>query len=287
MTDCRSFKINVLRGLTVVFLSVFLATPDAASLQKTARPDKPAAVPEVRAGLLIGYLDLKTVPNSLKLIPAAPESDSAIFALDQAVSRSLLKLRGSARWDLAKMDADLKFPEAAGTFSCALNAPITEAETPYLYQLLRRIIMDAAFPTYRAKNEYERVRPYMQNNEATCTPEEESRLRDSGSYPSGHTAIGWAWAMILSEIAPDRVDQIMARGRAFGESRMVCNLHWNSDVNEGRTVAAAVVAQLHSNPGFLYDLAAAKEEIAAVRAKNLPPTRDCQAEAAALAVQPE
>ena len=32
---------------------------------------------------------------------------------------------------------------------------------------------------------------------------------------------------------------------------MVCNVHWNSDVREGRIVAAAVVAKLHSNPEFL------------------------------------
>ena len=175
--------------------------------------------------------------------------------------------------DMKKIDKDL----------CS----ITEAETPYLYQLLRRTIVDAGLSTYMAKNEYERPRPFMQNNEALCTPEEESKLRENGSYPSGHTSIGWAWAMILSEIAPDRGDKIMARGRAFGESRMVCNVHWNSDVSEGRTVAAAVVAKLHSDPGFLYDLAVAKEEITAVRAKKLPPTRNCQAETAVLAIQPE
>ena len=30
----------------------------------------------------------------------------------------------------------------------------------------------------------------------------------------GHTAIGWGFALILSELAPDRADDLLARGRA-------------------------------------------------------------------------
>lgn len=282
----RSANDRVLRGLMIGVMSILL-TAGCQQMHTTPRPLNPKTVPELLPGLLPGYLDMKTLPDSLALIPPAPEPDSAEFALDQGTSQSYLKLRGTTRWDLAKKDANLHFPEAASIFSCALNAPVTETETPYLYQMLRRTKMDAGMSTYNAKDEYERVRPFMQNNEPSCTPEEESRLKWSGSYPSGHAAIGWAWALILSEIAPDRVEKIMARGRAFGESRVVCNLHWDSDVREGRIVADAVVAKLHSDPGFLYDLAAAKEEIAAVREKNLPPTRDCQVEATTLAIHPQ
>jgi acid phosphatase (class A) len=46
------------------------------------------------------------------------------------------------------------------------------------------------------------------------------------------------------------------------------------------------VARLHSDPKFRADLEAAKAELAAVRSKGLKPTRDCQAEAAAMAFQP-
>ncbi len=48
----------------------------------------------------------------------------------------------------------------------------------------------------------------------------------------------------------------------------------------------ATVARLHAEPEFLADLAAAKAELAAVRAKHLPPQRDCQFEAEALAETP-
>ena len=83
-------------------------------------------------------------------------------------------------------------------------------------------------------------------------------LKDNGSYPSGHAAVGWAWALILSEIAPARNDAILARGRAFGQSRVICNVHWQSDVIEGRFIGAAVVARLHADPEFRTELKSAK-----------------------------
>ena len=107
-----------------------------------------------------------------------------------------------------------------------------------------------------------------------------------GSYPSGHSSLGWAWALILSEIDPEHSDAILARGRAFCESRVVCGVHWQSDVIEGRFMGASTVARLHADPVFRADIEAAKAELAAVRAKGLKPIRDCEAEAKAMALQP-
>jgi acid phosphatase (class A) len=244
---------------------------------------KPAAVPEIHPGILAGYLPSEVLPNSLVLIPPPPAEGSAAFALDEEVNRKSLALRSTPRWELATEDANLMFPQAAGTFSCALNAPISEQDTPHLYMLLRRTLADAGLSTYTAKNKYQRKRPFMKNKEPTCTPDEEAHLMKDGSYPSGHTAIGWAWALILCEIAPDRADAILARGRAFGESRNICNVHWHSDVVEGRFMGAAAVARLQADLAFRAEIEAAKAELAAVRAKGLKPMRDCQAEADALA----
>jgi len=62
--------------------------------------------------------------------------------------------------------------------------------------------------------------------------------------------------------------------------------HWQSDVIGGCLVGAGTVARLHADPAFRADVEAAKAELAAVRTKGLKPTRDCKAEAAALALQP-
>lgn len=244
---------------------------------------KPAATPEIRPGILAGYLESQELPNSLLLLPPPPAEGSAARALDEEVSRKGLALRGTARWRLAAEDADLKFPEAAGTFSCALGVPVTERETPHAYMLLRRTLADAGLSTYAAKDHYDRTRPFVLNKEPTCAPDEEEILKKDGSYPSGHSALGWAWALILSEIAPDRADAILARGRAFGESRVICNVHWLSDVVEGRFMGAATVARLHADPAFRADIEAARAEIAAVRARGLRPSGDCRGEAEALA----
>jgi acid phosphatase (class A) len=264
-------------------LLVLVCVAIAAGCTSFERQSKPAAVPEIHTGILAGYLQLEALPNSLALIPPPPAEGSAALALDEEVSRKSLALRGTPRWKLAAEDANLMFPQAAGTFSCVLDAPITEQDTPHLYMLLRRTLADAGLSTYTAKNHYQRTRPFMKNKEPICTPDEEEHLMKDGSYPSGHTAIGWAWALILCEIAPEQTDAILARGRAFGQSRMICNVHWQSDVLEGRFMGAAAVARLHADPAFRAEMEAAKGELAAVRAKGLKPTRDCQAEAEALA----
>lgn len=251
-----------------------------ASLQGGSQPEP---VAEIQPGYLQGYLSESELPNSLALLPSAPVKGSAAFQLDQSIAQEKLAVRGTPRWMLAAQDADLSFPNAAGTFSCAVGAPISQEQTPHLYQLLRRTLTDAGLATYSAKNHYNRARPFMMNNEPTCSPQDEAELRHDGSYPSGHTSIGWSWALVLAELAPERADEILARGLAFGESRNVCNVHWHSDVVQGRIVATATVARLHADADFQSDMAAAKAELASVKAQSLPPVRDCAAESAALA----
>ena len=175
------------------------------------------------------------------------------------------------------------FPDAANTFSCALGQTISETDTPALYMLLRRTLADVGLATYAAKNAYQRARPFMSNGEPTCTPDEEEALRSDGSYPSGHTSIGWGWALILSELAPHRAEAILARGRAYGESRIVCNVHWYSDVVAGRMVAAGAVARLQTNPEFQAAMLAAADEISS-DPKSVPmPEGACADETEALA----
>jgi acid phosphatase (class A) len=231
------------------------------------QPSGPAAAAEIAPGLLEGYLPADDLPNSLLLAPPPPVEGSAAFARDEEVSRESFTLRGTKRWDQAIKDADLHFPAAADAFADALGFRITETDTPHLYMLLRRTLTDAGLSTYTAKNHYVRKRPFMVNGQPIGTPDDEEALRNDGSYPSGHTAIGWAWSLILCEIVPERTDAILARGREFGQSRVVCNVHWQSDVDEGRIMGASAVARLHADEGFLADLNGAKAEVQCIRAE--------------------
>ena len=272
----RNMGITALRNILIV-ASCIAITAGCASTSK------PALVPD----RLPGYLTSATAPNSEALLSPPPAAGSTAFALDQDINRNSFPLRDSPRWALAAADADLTFPNAAGAFSCALNAPITEQDTPHLYMLLRRVLSDTSLATSKAKNKYMRTRPFVENKERTCSPNDEQFLKKNGSYPSGHSTAGWAWALILTEISPEQADAILARGRAFGQSRVICNVHWQSDVIEGRFMGAATVARLHADPVFRAELDLAGSELAAVRAKGLKPARDCKAEADALAQYPQ
>lgn len=250
----------------ILFLFSLLFLALSGGCESNNEASVPAAVKEIRPGILEGYLSPEALPNSLELLPAPPKEGSAALALDKETSQRSLAMRSTPGWEQANRDANLMFPEAASAFSGVLDVPISEEETPHLYLLLRRTLTDAGLSTYAAKVHYQRTRPFVMNNEPLCTPAEEELLINDGSYPSGHSAIGWAWALILCEIFPEYTDAVLARGRAFGESRMICNVHWQSDVNAGRFMGAATVARLHAEPVFLADLKVVKNEIATIRA---------------------
>ncbi len=273
-------------GCTALFVRALAALSVAAAASSTVAEAQPAPVAEIAPGILAGYLPLDALPNSLALLPPPPAAGSAAFTGDEEFSRKTFALRGTPRWTLAIADSDSTFPQAASIFSCVLSASITEQETPHLYMLMRRSLTDVVLSTNAAKNKYNRTRPFVVNKEPVCTPDEEAQLVNDGSYPSGGAAVGWAWALILSEIAPDRANAILARGRNVGRSRVICNAHWESDVIQGGVMGAATVARLHANDAFLADLTASKTELEAIRARGFKSTRDCASEAAAISLDP-
>jgi acid phosphatase (class A) len=215
-------------------------------------------------------------------IPPPPEPGTPAHALDDAAFSAAQAARGSARWKWAAHDADVRFPQAADRFACALGMPIRPEVTPNLYMLLRRSFADAALAGFHSKAPFKRERPFVAGNHPTCTPEAEPALRKDYSYPSGAAAVGWAWALILMELSPERADLLAQRGLAYGESRSICGVHWKTDAQAGRLLGAVIVAQLHSNADFGAQLAAARQEVLAARMRRATSDTDCAGEAAAL-----
>jgi acid phosphatase (class A) len=281
---CRTLHVALVAVLALSLFSGSAISKDLTSQDRTKLGSIPEFHPELGLGALQGYLDPKALPNSLTLIPPPPVPGSAAFANDEEIARGTFALRGTPRFALAVSDFDLKLSNLVDDFSCALDAKITEENAPYLSTLLRRSFSDLALSTYAAKNYYKRTRPFQQNHGPIGAPEYQAALEKDPSYPSGHTAVGWGFALILTEISPDRADELLARGRAYGESRIVVNHHWYSDVVWGRFMGAATVARLHADATFRADMDAAREEISALLAKGIVPTHDCKAEAAALAL---
>jgi acid phosphatase (class A) len=245
----------------------------------------PTQVREYAPGRVHGYLQPVQLPDLSRVLPPPPAEGSAAFAADLAAYKSASRLRDTPRWTLAARDADLGFPAADQVFSCALDMPISEAATPHLHVLLRRTLVDALEGTGTTKKEYRRKRPFLVTGDRTCTPGREAHMK-ARSYPSGHASVGWAWALALAEIAPERAEPILRRGYAFGMSRVVCRAHWKSDVEAGRTVGSAVVSRLHADPVFVAQMAQAKREIERAHDAGLRSPLDCAAEARALAEGP-
>ena len=226
-----------------------------------------------------GYITKAALPDSVVVVPPAPLPGSPRQKLDDAIAQKAVALNKTPRFALAAQDATMHFPEAPENFACAMGKMVSKAKTPRLYHLLKRAGVDAGYATRKAKHAYNRMRPFTLNNAPVCTPKWQEELRHNGSYPSGHTSIGWAWALILSELVPQRADAILARGVAYGESRIICNVHWYSDVLAGRMMGAAAVALMHDNPEFITDMKAARAELSTAPA---PDKKMCEKEAEAL-----
>ena len=275
-------RASFLKTAPLLALALIGMTPAIVHAQNSAPGPK---VTDPHFQLAPGYIPPKDLPNSLELLGPPPAKGSAALARDEEARTATVPLRGKARSGLARLDADLQFPQPAANFSCAMGIDISEATTPRLYVLMQRVLTDAGLSTYGVKNTYNRTRPFVVHNEGTCFAEQEPLLRNDGSYPSGHTAAGWAWALVLAELNPERADALFKRGLEFGQSRVICNAHWQSDVDAGRTMGAATVATLHTNAEFLADMAAARKEVQAARANGAAPKTNCGVESAVLSGQ--
>lgn len=223
---------------------------------------------EIMPALLEGYLTEAEMPNSLLLLSPPPEQNSSLFELDLERAKNALESKDNERFLQAARDADLSFPFAVKSFEPIIGISISESKTPKLYILMRRVMTDAGLSTYAAKNHYKRERPFMVNNQKTCTPDQENILYKVGSFPSGHAAVGWAWSLVLIKLFPEKEKEILERGHDFGESRVICNAHWDSDVKMGRVMGQAAVDCLWGNSNFLADWDGVKKEIQQILDSN-------------------
>lgn len=239
--------------IATLLLSTFTLSAHAGEGDVTTRPD-------------VYYMTLDEVADSLRLLPPPPAMDSIAFLNDKAQYDKGKQLRNTPRGEQAYNDAHVSGDGVPQAFSEAFGVSINEKDTPEINKLVRHFREDAGeLATRGAKKHYMRIRPFAFFNEHTCRPDDEEKLSKNGSYPSGHTAIGWATALVLAEINPARQQEIFERGYEMGQSRVICGYHWQSDVDAARVVASSVVATLHTKPAFIEQLAKAKEEF-----KNLP-----------------
>lgn len=244
----------------------------------TLKPGKPAAKP---------YLADTALPDALKILPAPPAHDAPLDKADRAAFSSTRALKGSPRWEIASNDVAEGAAAVLENFACVLGTRIDQARVPAVINLLERARLDLARATRGPKVHYRRLRPFVGNEAPICVQRSQA-LADSFSYPSGHATQGWAYALILAALVPEKATPILVRGRAYGESRIVCGVHWLSDVVAGRLTGTAVFAALMGDPTFRADLEKARTELRAALsgAGTTPDQATCTREADALREPP-
>jgi acid phosphatase (class A) len=242
----------------------------------------PAASEVSRRPTLGGYLGEQRLPDFRVFLPPPPAAGSPLAAADGAIFDETRKLENGPRWQLAANDDRINLKALLGDFGCSAGIDISSVDAPAITRVLARSSADL-FPLIgAAKDAYKRPRPFVEREGPICVmPSDE--LTMSPSYPSGHSATGWLYALLLAEIDPAHADAIVQRGRAYGESRVVCGVHYYSDIEGGRMTATALVAALHGAPEFETDIASARAEVFSLRGKAQPAAAACESEKANLA----
>jgi hypothetical protein len=127
---------------------------------------------------------------------------------------------------------------------------------PITADLMNQAQADATACSKEIKKKFDRQRPFAVDNRIKPCVFEEA----TASYPSGHAMRGILWATLLSEIFPEQRDALMARGRLFGDDRVIAGVHWPSDVEAGQKLGEEIARKLLDNPDFKDELKHAKDE---------------------------
>ena len=214
-------------------------------------------------------LDSLQMPNAVHFLPPPPDTASAAFQYDRAQYRwGKEQRKDPVRLAIAVNDAIWSIENICKIYSGVLGIDISQENTPAIYRMLTLGLLTTDQAGKLPKNHYMRTRPYVFFNEPTIYPSDEKWLRTNGSYPSGHTILGWSAALLLTEVAPDKADTILARGYMYGQSRVIAGYHWQSDVDAARLVASAAVARLHADKRFIKLMKKARKEYKKMRKKN-------------------
>lgn len=185
--------------------------------------------------------------------PPGPQHPVTLAELDEL--RQIQKTRTPERVAVAKADVE----ETVFRLMIVFNRPLTPEQLPKTAAFFKKLTVDEEFATGPAKKGFARPRPYA----AASDLQPVCPLSKSGAYPSGHTTIGYYMGVVLVAMVPEQRDAIFARTQDFAESRMICGVHYRSDIEAGRTAGTVLAAVAMNHPQFKAEFAEAKAELRA------------------------
>jgi acid phosphatase (class A) len=196
------------------------------------------------------------------ILPPPPHEGGAEADAELAELHRIEAARSPA--ELAQAMADDKTKDVT-IFSTALGPNAGLLDGPAVTRLFLMVRVEEKRDADAAKAFFRRNRPWIVDPALqSCSRHDEP----ASSYPSGHTTMGYAMAAILARLMPMHGQAIMARAADYARDRLVCGVHFRSDVVAGQALGMIVAERLMEDPGFRASFAAAAEEIGAAKGRR-------------------
>ena len=129
---------------------------------------------------------------------------------------------------------------------------------PTVSAFSKRVRNDEGINANVPKQNFHRPRPY--NLDKSLHPICATKVIDD-SYPSGHATSGYLLALALIDLVPERRDEILMRADAYAFNRLICGVHYRSDVEASKLLAYTVHAIMRQNSQYQTEMAAARVEL--------------------------
>jgi acid phosphatase (class A) len=181
---------------------------------------------------------------------------SAEEAADLASARAVFKGRTPAEAARAAKDSSLSI----FLFAPAIGPFFEPGRFPRIEALFKKVGNDIAEPLDKAKDHWQRHRPYQLDEQLSLGLPEPSY-----GYPSGHSTRGTVQALLLAELFPEQKAAILEIGRNIGWDRVLIGKHFPTDIYAARVLGQAIVREFLASPAFQHDLAEAKAEAQAAQ----------------------
>jgi acid phosphatase (class A) len=155
-------------------------------------------------------------------------------------------------------------------FSAAIGVDMAKS-TPTIARGLLQFLRLVDEADNRIKAELRRPRPYDSHSDLhPCLPPE-----TGFSFPSGHSSWYTAAAHLLADLVPERRERLLEMAGHGAASRVMCGVHYPSDVLAAQRFARAAAGQIIASPqwqAFRRDPAvqAERRQVRQVRSESLP-----------------
>lgn len=198
------------------------------------------------------YLDLTKFDPQLFVVNPP---DAATTQVELAELHRIQDSRTPEQVEHARHDEE---QEDIFLFQTLLGDSFTAKNFPITAQLSGHLKHEQSVVGARLKILFNRPRPYQADPmlHPVCVTK---TARDS--YPSGHALTGYLEALALAELLPNQHDAILARADDYAHSRLICGVHYSSDLEASRRIAYAIFGYILSTPQFQRDLSLAHAEL--------------------------